>query len=184
MNDQANYRQQWADGEIEAGTLLDAIDSLQYANTQLAQKFGVAHQQAEALQADRDSWREQAEQRLEDWDRMRQERDGLRAELEAARGLLVGVVKRCSKDHGGSGYVGMDGQYLKSISAFLTTTPEPEARQEPGPDVRGLVEALRTVVGLLQHKATTPLEQEAVHMADKALTAHRQAQRKGESHDT
>lgn len=27
MND-INYRQQWADGEIEAGTLLDAIDEL------------------------------------------------------------------------------------------------------------------------------------------------------------
>ncbi|MFV3388396.1 hypothetical protein ACNFCJ_23815 [Pseudomonas sp. NY15364] len=48
---------------------------------------------------------------------------------------------------------------------------------QPGPDVRALVEALRTVVGLLQHKATTPLEQEAVLMADKALATHRQAQR-------
>ena len=49
MSEQVNYRQQWADGEIEAGTLLDAIDYLQYANFQLAQKFGVAHAEVEAL---------------------------------------------------------------------------------------------------------------------------------------
>ena len=52
MSEQVNYRQQWAEGEIEAGTLLDAIDSLQYANFQLAQKFGVAHAEAEALRAE------------------------------------------------------------------------------------------------------------------------------------
>ena len=28
MDDKINYRQQWFDGEIEAGTLLDAIDHL------------------------------------------------------------------------------------------------------------------------------------------------------------
>jgi hypothetical protein len=47
--------------------------------------------------------------------------------------------------------------------------------QQPGPDVRALVEALRTVVGLMQHKADTPLEQEAVRMADAALSTYRQA---------
>ena len=28
MSSEVNYRQQWAEGEIEAGTLLDAIDDL------------------------------------------------------------------------------------------------------------------------------------------------------------
>lgn len=37
MSEQVNYRQQWAEGEIEAGTLLDAIDAL--------------HAEAEALRA-------------------------------------------------------------------------------------------------------------------------------------
>ena len=38
MSKNTNYRQQWAEGEIEAGTLLDAIDTL--------------HAEAEALRAE------------------------------------------------------------------------------------------------------------------------------------
>lgn len=39
-------------------------------------------------------------------------------------------------------------------------------------DVAGLVEALRTVVGMLHHKATTPLERESIRIAEAAIYAH------------
>lgn len=52
---------------------------------------------------DRDSWREQAERRLIDWDQMRQERDTLRAENERLRAAAVEHVfavrsKRAHRD--------------------------------------------------------------------------------------
>ncbi|HBT58897.1 MAG TPA: hypothetical protein DEA92_17470 [Pseudomonas sp.] len=39
-------------------------------------------------------------------------------------------------------------------------------------DVAGLVTALRTVVGMLHHKATTPLERESIKIAEAAIAAH------------
>ena len=75
MSEQVNYRQQWADGEIEAGTLLDAIDSLQYANIQLAQKFGVAHAEAEALRDENAALRAEQGERQEPFVWMRPDGD-------------------------------------------------------------------------------------------------------------
>ena len=43
-------------------------------------------------------------------------------EVQSLREALEGVVKRCSKEHGGSGYVGRDGQYLKVIDAALAAS--------------------------------------------------------------
>lgn len=43
-------------------------------------------------------------------------------EVQRLREALEGVVKRCSKEHGGSGYVGRDGQYLKVIDAALAVS--------------------------------------------------------------
>ncbi|HCE5959961.1 TPA: hypothetical protein ACWMHB_001522 [Pseudomonas aeruginosa] len=53
-----------------------------------------------ALRADRDSWAEQAEQRLADWDEMRKERDAALAEVERLReskGDPVGSLEKCMK---------------------------------------------------------------------------------------
>ncbi len=52
------------------------------------------------LRADRDSWAEQAEQRLADWDEMRKERDAALAEVERLReskGDPVGSLEKCMK---------------------------------------------------------------------------------------
>ncbi|HCD5837112.1 TPA: hypothetical protein NDV55_006733, partial [Pseudomonas aeruginosa] len=53
-----------------------------------------------ALRADRDSWAEQAEQRLADWDEMRKERDAALVEVERLReskGDPVGSLEKCMK---------------------------------------------------------------------------------------
>ncbi|MFU4132898.1 hypothetical protein ACM7HG_30740 [Pseudomonas aeruginosa] len=53
-----------------------------------------------ALRADRDSWAEQAEQRLADWDEMRKERDAALVEVERLReskGDPVGSFEKCMK---------------------------------------------------------------------------------------
>uniref|UniRef100_A0AAU8L051 Uncharacterized protein n=1 Tax=Pseudomonas phage PA_L9 TaxID=3232177 RepID=A0AAU8L051_9CAUD len=52
------------------------------------------------LRADRDSWAEQAEQRLADWDEMRKERDAALVEVERLReskGDPVGSLEKCMK---------------------------------------------------------------------------------------
>ncbi|HHG5326055.1 TPA: hypothetical protein ACPWPG_001447 [Pseudomonas aeruginosa] len=52
------------------------------------------------LRADRDSWAEQAEQRLADWDEMRKERDAALAEVERLReskGDPAGSLEKCMK---------------------------------------------------------------------------------------
>ncbi len=52
------------------------------------------------LRADRDSWAEQAEQRLADWDEMRKEHDAALAEVERLReskGDPVGSLEKCMK---------------------------------------------------------------------------------------
>ncbi len=61
----------------------------------LASEYDALHQQAEAQRADRDSWCEQAEQRLDDWDQMRQERDALHGHLH---NLLTGDVGKMMFD--------------------------------------------------------------------------------------
>lgn len=63
------------------------------------------------------------------------------SEVQRLREALEGVVKRCSKEHGGSGYVGQDGQYLKVIDAALSAQQsEPERVSVP-------VELLERAVG-------------------------------------
>lgn len=59
----------------------------------------------------------------------------------------------------------------------LYTTPQ------PGPDVRGLVEALE---GMLEYfpEGNSDGECFSIEKSEAALAAHRQAQRKGDSHDT
>lgn len=49
-------------------------------------------------------------------------------EVQRLREALEGVVKRCSKEHGGSGYVGRDGQYLKVIDAALAASTGQEVK--------------------------------------------------------
>ncbi|RTW99548.1 hypothetical protein, partial [Pseudomonas aeruginosa] len=52
------------------------------------------------LRADRDSWAEQAEQRLADWDEMRKERDAALVEVERlseSKGDPVGSFEKCMK---------------------------------------------------------------------------------------
>lgn len=124
MSEQVNYRQQWAEGEIEAGTLLDAIDSLQYANFQLVQKFGVAHAEAEALraengrlQADRDRANQYANQQALECNK-------LSTDLEAARGLL----RESRKSYTEAIHWEDQQPVMKKIDAFLTAFPVPEVR--------------------------------------------------------
>lgn len=50
-------------------------------------------------------------------------------EVQRLREALEGVVKRCSKEHGGSGYVGRDGQYLKVIDAALAASTGQEVEK-------------------------------------------------------
>lgn len=59
------------------------------------------------------------------------------------------------------------GTDYKRVEYYTTPQPAPTAAQ----DVAGLVEALRTVVGALHHKATTPLERESIRIAEAALAA-------------
>lgn len=72
---------------------------------------------------------------------------------------------------------GDDGQWAEilpdvSVRVGDKLYADPPAAQ----DVAGLVEALRTVVGLLQHKAETPLEKQAIQIANEAIAAHRDQQ--------
>lgn len=50
------------------------------------------------------------------WDIAREERARCEELVEA----LQGVIKRCDKEFGGMGYVGVDGQYLKTIRAAIS----------------------------------------------------------------
>ncbi|EPC4903886.1 hypothetical protein ACRZYO_005435, partial [Pseudomonas aeruginosa] len=50
------------------------------------------------LRADRDSWAEQAEQRLADWDEMRKERDAALAEVAGLRSLLNSLLCYVERD--------------------------------------------------------------------------------------
>ena len=64
------------------------------------------------------------------------------------------------------------------IDHVLRDSPAPQPAPTAAQDVAGLVTALRTVVGMLHHKATTPLERESIKIAEAAIAAHQQ--REGE----
>jgi hypothetical protein len=64
--------------------------------------------------------------------------------------------------------------YVYEAVEALFADAAPTAAQ----DVAVLVTALRTVVGMLHHKATTPLERESIKIAEAAIAAHQQ--REGE----
>lgn len=167
MSEQVNYRQQWAEGEIEAGTLLDAIDSLQYANIQLAQKFGVAHAEAEALE----------NQRAEQW-RLRREAEArcdtqsaviaqIKAEAEALRVALLEIASANPAERGiewAKSYAsdGLKGAGSELYARWLDTFKEAEALRAENGRLReerdsfqrvGIraMEALEAARGLLRH---------------------------------
>lgn len=131
----------------------------------------------------------------------------LESRLEAARGLLRDIFCTCNLRELPSEHAIRD--ISNQIESLLTATPAPEVpdhternlemaeqgeRKEPGPDVRGLVEALeharlfiRNGVELGYVKmpdADTPdPAHDTLPKIETALAAHRQAQQ-GDSHDT
>ncbi|MBX5852215.1 hypothetical protein ISE07_26080 [Pseudomonas aeruginosa] len=79
------------------------------------------------LRADRDSWAEQAEQRLADWDEMRKERDAALVEVERLReskGDPVGSLEKCMK------VMYERDEHAKRLEVALARVAELE-RQEP-----------------------------------------------------
>lgn len=88
MSERANYRKQWAEGEIEVGTLLDAIDSLHEQVEALRKRARTAEREAAKALRTLKGLEKVARVVDANSDQVCGENNRLRAQLEAARGLL------------------------------------------------------------------------------------------------
>lgn len=141
------------------------------------------------LRADRDSWAEQAEQRLADWDEMRKERDAALArvaELELKldksdyaydndrihmRGLAARAIARAKVFDDGSD--GADAESARSVVAILREllAVGPAQAQHSVPIAPELKRALGLVVAALEADGDRPTSKYALSELKKVLAA-------------
>ncbi|EPL8454522.1 LysM peptidoglycan-binding domain-containing protein [Pseudomonas aeruginosa] len=91
-----------------------------------------------ALRADRDSWAEQAEQRLADWDEMRKERDAALARvghqertiagMNEEHAKLAGLYEAAQAQHSGPAYVSYTTQPAESLAGIALRQLKDESR--------------------------------------------------------
>ncbi|WP_205870082.1 hypothetical protein [Pseudomonas aeruginosa] len=96
-----------------------------------------------ALRADRDSWAEQAEQRLADWDEMRKERDAALARVAELEHVLQVVVN--AADHGSWPTTVMYG--IEKVREVLAGSGAPSQAQHSVP---GIAESVSECMALAQ----------------------------------
>ncbi|MBP8363016.1 hypothetical protein [Pseudomonas aeruginosa] len=105
------------------------------------------------LRADRDSWAEQAEQRLADWDEMRKERDAALARVAELEHVLRVVVN--AADHGSCPTTVMHG--IEKVREVLAGSAPPAQAQHSVPEGYALIpvretEAMHDAVMALLYK--------------------------------
>lgn len=132
MSENANYRQQWAEGEIEAGTLLDAIDALhaevEALRAEIEELDALRNRQSDLLSQTAVAVRgpEPALTRYSHAD-IPSRVKAVVAELEAARSALARVMRFA--------HALLDDETHDAADRVLTATPAPEVRHALSGDI-------------------------------------------------
>ncbi|HHP7108561.1 TPA: hypothetical protein ACSFAI_001530 [Pseudomonas aeruginosa] len=91
------------------------------------------------LRADRDSWAEQAEQRLADWDEMRKERDAALAEVVRLTGVCASLdSEKREMEHKRDAIIAMRDAALARVAELEKQEPVATIAKVPGEDWNGL----------------------------------------------
>ncbi|HBO2591097.1 TPA: hypothetical protein L4I34_004167 [Pseudomonas aeruginosa] len=121
------------------------------------------------LRADRDSWAEQAEQRLADWDEMRKERDAALARVAELEHVLRVVVN--AADHGSWPTTVMHG--IEKVREVLAGSAPPAKAQHSVPEVSGIGRDFAYPRSVVLYLRTEPTDDDlrAIHDGLRSLAA-------------